>query len=604
MSFPTGFLDELRTRLPLSDVLGRRLRLVRAGRLLKCACPFHNEKSPSMVLYDDHYHCFGCGAHGDIVTFTMQMDNLSFIDAVEKLAGEAGLEVPRASPQDRQAAGREATLREVMEQATQFFIHELKGAPLQYLRDRGLDDATVARFRLGYAPHDGQALLTHLQQKNIKADLLIELGLARKSERDGQLYSFFRDRVMFPVTDRNGRVVAFGGRVLQSTDNGPKYINSPDHPLFTKGKLLYNLPGARQAVRDDKPIVVVEGYTDVIACARAGLIGAVAPLGTALTELQLQLIWKLNPQHSGKPVIPIICFDGDTAGRTAAYRALDRMLPYLAPYQTARFVFLPDGEDPDTLLRKQGVTTFTEILQQAMGAADLIWQRTLDGGNAQSPEGRAALRKQLLADCARIQDRDVRAQYEAELIRRFDDLYPTMPANVKDKIGTWRKGAPVNMLKPKAAASAGAASRATREHQLLLLTMLTHPALLDDHHDLLISLEIADTDLQVVHEALLCAAARETEQLWTELAAHDAILKPLWQDQTLRQLHRFAFDAARHEDARAFCEELVARQHQALLAAERAALLASDDPDKLDKLHALAQVLTDDNLETSAGHHV
>ncbi|WP_247878980.1 DNA primase [Azospirillum brasilense] len=332
MAFPPQFLEELRTRLALSDVVGKRLRLIRAGREYKAPCPFHNEKSPSFYVNDQKgfFHCFGCGAHGDIIGFVMRHDNLAFPEAVEALAGEAGLPVPRATEEDKQRYERRKTLHDLVEQAARWFEQQLYApagrAGLEYFQRRGLDTDGMARFRLGFAPGDSGALRSQLLKQGFSEEDMVTAGLLKRPEDGRTPYSFFRNRVIFPVTDRRGRVVAFGGRILEG--DGPKYVNTADTPLFHKGTLLYGLSRARQAAADGKPVIVAEGYMDVIALVRAGFEGAVAPLGTALTETQVQELWKLIPDAEK---VPFLCFDGDNAGRRAAWRAVERILPHLAP---------------------------------------------------------------------------------------------------------------------------------------------------------------------------------------------------------------------------------------------------------------------------------
>ena len=302
MTLPPQFLDELRARLPISAVVGKRIRLIRAGREHKACCPFHNEKTPSFTVNDQKgfFHCFGCGAHGDVIGFVMQHDRLPFMEAVEQLAAEAGLEVPKPSPQDRERQERQRGLHDLVEAAARFFQAQL-GAPggrmaRDYLAGRGLDEEMIARFRLGYAPTDSRALIRALTEQGFEVPAMIEAGLARQPEDGRAPYAFFRHRVMFPVTDRRGRAVAFGGRILEG--DGPKYINSPDTPLFHKGRMLYALAQAARAIADGQPAIIVEGYLDVIALHQAGFAGAVAPLGTALTEDQVALLWRLMPRRS------------------------------------------------------------------------------------------------------------------------------------------------------------------------------------------------------------------------------------------------------------------------------------------------------------------
>ncbi len=342
MAFPPGFLDELRGRISLSGLVGRRVRLVRRGREFAGLCPFHHEKTPSFYVVEDKdfFHCFGCGAHGDAIGFTMRADNLDFLEAVEKLAGEAGLAVPQATPEEREKARRQKTLLETLEAAAVFYEARLWSPAgrlaRDYLETRGLDPDTIRRFRLGWAPDERQALRRALAA-DYTEPLLVEAGLLHQPD-EGEPFDYFRGRVMFPIGDRAGRVIAFGGRVLG--DGQPKYLNSPESPVFEKGRVLYGWSAARAATTEGRDVIVTEGYMDVIALHRAGFKSAVAPLGTALGEFQLQELWRLGPE-------PILCFDGDAAGQRAAARALRRALPLLRPGCSLRFSGLPAGEDPE-----------------------------------------------------------------------------------------------------------------------------------------------------------------------------------------------------------------------------------------------------------------
>ena len=419
MSLPADFLDQLRSRVSLAGVIGRRVKLTRKGKEHMGLCPFHNEKSPSFSVVEDKgfYHCFGCGAHGDVLSFVMQTEGLSFPEAVEKLAGEAGLEVPKASPRARAEAEERQGLGDVVELACRFFQAELAApggqAGRRYLEGRGLKPETLAAFRLGFAPGRRGALATALKAQGIAEAQLIEAGLAKRPEGEeegSRLREYFFDRVIFPIEDRRGRVVAFGGRTLG--DGQPKYLNSPDSALFHKGRLLYNLARARQAVRDGQPLLVVEGYMDVIALAESGIGGAVAPLGTAVTEDQIGELWRLADA-------PILCLDGDNAGRRAALRAAERALPLLQPGKTLRFAFLPAGEDPDSLVRQSGRAAFDQVLGAARPLAEMVWQKELAEQPADGPEAWAALKGRLLAAAGRIQHPEVQRLYRDDLVDRF-----------------------------------------------------------------------------------------------------------------------------------------------------------------------------------------
>jgi DNA primase len=414
MAFPPGFLDDLRNRISLSGLISRRVKLQRRGREFAGLCPFHHEKTPSFYVVEEKsfFHCFGCGAHGDAIGFAMRADNLDFIEAVEKLAGEAGLPVPQATPQERERAQRQKTLLEATEAAAAFYETRL-WAPAgsrarEYLEGRGLDAETMRRFRLGWAPDDRHALRRALQPEFPDA-LLIEAGLLRRAAEDSDPWDYFRNRVVFPIGDRAGRVIAFGGRLLG--DGQPKYLNSPDTPLFEKGRVLYGwsaarAASARQAERAVR-VVVTEGYMDVIALHRTGLAAAVAPLGTALTEFQLSELWRLAPE-------PILCFDGDAAGQHAAARALRRALPLLQPGRSLRFATLPPGEDPDSLIRHSGGGVFEQILAAAQPLSSRLWDIEAGGKPLDTPERRADLGRRLTEAVNLIADRTVQNEY-----RRF-----------------------------------------------------------------------------------------------------------------------------------------------------------------------------------------
>ena len=417
MAFPPGFLDELRGRMSLSGLVSRRVRLVRRGREFSGLCPFHHEKTPSFTVSDDKsfFHCFGCGAHGDAIGFVMRTDNLDFLEAVEKLAGEAGLAIPQSTPEEREKARRQKTLLETLEAAAAFFEARLwspagSGA-LDYLKARGLDADTIRRFRLGWAPDDRQSLRRALTA-DYTEPLLVEAGLLHRPA-EGEPFDYFRSRVMFPIGDRAGRVIAFGGRVLG--DGQPKYLNSPESPVFEKSRVLYGWSAARAAVADGSNAIVTEGYMDVIALHRAGFSSAVAPLGTALGEFQLQELWRLGPE-------PILCFNGDSAGQRAAARALRRALPLLRPGHSLRFSSLPSGEDPDSLIRLAGRDAFEQVAAAARPLSHMLWEIELGIGPVDTPERRADLDRRLMEDVALIADPTVRNEY-----RRFmrDRLYET-----------------------------------------------------------------------------------------------------------------------------------------------------------------------------------
>jgi DNA primase len=414
MAFPPQFLDDLRNRVPLASVVGRRVKLAKKGREFQGLCPFHNEKSPSFTVNEDKgfFHCFGCGAHGDSIGFEMRAGHLSFTEAVEKLASEAGLDVPKATPEERQREARRASLHDALEGACAFFEKQLTAAAgregLAYLKGRGLSDATIARFRLGWSPDGREALKSALMTKECPESLLTEAGLLKKPEGGGASYDYFRGRVMFPITDRRDRVVAFGARTLG--DGQPKYLNSPETPLFHKGATLYGLAHAREQAREKTTVAVAEGYMDVIALHQAGFAYAVAPLGTALTEQQIEELWRLAPE-------PILCFDGDNAGQRAMARAAERAFPILKPGFSLRFAVLPAPEDPDSLIKARGAAAMQAVLDAAQPLAEVAWRLAIEGRPLDTPERRAALEKDLQEKALAIADETVRWQY----LRAFKD---------------------------------------------------------------------------------------------------------------------------------------------------------------------------------------
>lgn len=443
MAFPHSFLDELRARLSLSSIVGRVVKLVRNGREYKACCPFHSEKTPSFTLSDEKgfYHCFGCGAHGDVITFVMNQQNLTFPEAVERLAGEAGLEVPRSTPEQRETAQKRAGVLEALEAACLFYHDQLYGpagaAGLAYLRRRGLRDETIRRFRLGWSPGGG-ALRAALHRQAMEAPLLLEAGLLKRRE-DGSTYDFFRERVMFPITDRRGRVIAFGGRILD--DGQPKYLNSPDTPVFSKGTVLYGLAQAREAAGRCGEIIAVEGYMDTIALAQGGFPQAVAPLGTALTESQIEELWKLADE-------PILCFDGDAAGQRAAARAVERAVPLLRPGRSLRFAVMQGAKDPDELIQSHGPAAMRKILDQATPLFEMVWaltRRTATGGERvlDTPERRAAFERDLYGLCGRIQDASVQHHYRQQVKDRLWETFrPARSAGRLEAHSGARSGVP------------------------------------------------------------------------------------------------------------------------------------------------------------------
>jgi len=443
------WLDELRARVTLSVVIGRTTRLTKAGREWKACCPFHNEKTPSFTVNDEKgfYHCFGCGAHGDVIRWMTDQRGLQFMDAIKELAAEAGMEVPVPDPRAARAAEKRDTLHDVMQAAQEWFVANLHGPAGQgardYLQRRGISPLVAERFGFGYAPEDRQAMKTALSR--FPAEMLVEAGLKIAAD-DRDSYDRFRGRLMLPIRDARGRVIAFGGRILEDREGTPKYLNSPDTPLFDKGRTLYNLNIAVPAARQSGRLIVVEGYMDVVALAAAGIEECVAPMGTALTERQIELLWRQVES-------PVLCFDGDTAGQRAAIRAIGRALPLLRPAHSLRIVTLPQGLDPDDLVRSRGVKAMEELLGAARTLLDMIWLAERDAAPLTTPEDKAGLKSRLLTHVDAISEPDIRALYRRELL----DRYSAFAFPRRDDRRHFRRGVPLT-----AAPSANHAQRLRR----------------------------------------------------------------------------------------------------------------------------------------------
>jgi len=427
MSLSPQFLDELRARTTLSTLIGKSIKVQKAGREYKACCPFHNEKTPSFTINDEKgfYHCFGCGAHGDAIRWMTDHRGLPFMDAVKELADGAGMEIPAPDPHAARKAEQARGLHDAMQAAQDWFESQLSGLngaeARAYLEKRGITDATRRAFGFGYAPDSRGKLKAAL--KDFPAEMLIEAGLLiQPDDKDREPYDRFRGRLMIPIRDARGRVIAFGGRALLSSATGnsrggggagsPKYLNSPDTPLFDKGRTLYNIDKALPAARQADRIIVVEGYMDVIALAQAGIHECVAPLGTALTEHQLERLWKMVD-------VPILCFDGDSAGQKAADRAAMRALPLLKPGQSMSFATLPGGMDPDDLVKAKGAAGFETCLASSVPLVERLWLHERHAGEVATPEARAGLQQRLAEQAAAIADQLVRREYERALKDRF-----------------------------------------------------------------------------------------------------------------------------------------------------------------------------------------
>ena len=517
MRYPPQILEEIRARLPVSAVVGKRVRLKKAGREWKGLSPFNAEKTPSFYVNDQKqfYHCFSSGKHGDIFTFVMETEGLSFPEAVERLAAEAGVPLPKFAPEDRAEEVRRKTLYDAMELAAQFFEASLQGRfgmkARDYLAGRSLSPETQKRFRIGYAPPERFALRDHLAEKGISLEMMAEAGLLISGEDVKVPYDRFRDRVMFPICDLRGRVIAFGGRAM-SADVPAKYLNSPDTPLFNKGRLLYNYHLARQPAHERGTVIAVEGYVDVISLSVAGFPNAVAPLGTALTEDQLALLWRLSEE-------PILCFDGDKAGQRAAYRALETALPHLTAGKSLRFAILPEGQDPDDLARSGGRTAIERVLSTAKPLVDILWARETEAGPLDTPERRAALERRLRESLALIRDETLRRYYREEVESRLSALAPDPRAGRFNRQGgggrrDFRGPAPttpsarlsVSPLLARSPLFMGGTAESPREAMILCI-FLVHPELTQKHAETLADLELEGRGAQMMRSFLLDTAA-------------------------------------------------------------------------------------------------
>ena len=544
MRFTPQFLDEIRARLPVSEVVGKRVRLKKTGREYTGLSPFQQEKTPSFTVNDQKgfYHDFSSGKHGNIFDFVMETEGVGFIEAVERLAGMAGLALPAATPEAERHEQRRKTLHDVMELAAKFFADTLAsrhGAKARgYLGDRGISPATQLQFRLGYAPPDRFALKEHLGAQGVSTEDMVEAGLLIGGDGIPVPYDRFRDRVMFPITDLRGRVIAFGGRALEK-DVPAKYLNSPETPLFHKGDNLYNIATARAAAHNGAGLVVVEGYVDVIAMVTSGFAATVAPLGTALTENQLALLWKMADE-------PILCFDGDKAGQKAAWRAADLALPHLKPGKSLRFALLPEGQDPDDLARAGGRAAIEEVIAAARPLADVIWSREIEGGSFGTPERRAALEARIGELTNSIRDEVVRRYYRQDLTDRINRAFaPETGRGFAGRggresgrtfaprgAGAGRFGGrggqgpgrgqgmatallgrgPYQPASPQLAASPllrGQRSSLSRREALILQCLINHPWLLHDHLEEVAALEMAHPEAHKLRAGIIAAFANE-----------------------------------------------------------------------------------------------
>jgi DNA primase len=516
MRFNESFLDEIRARLPASTVVGRRVKLRKQGREFAGLSPFNAEKTPSFFVNDakGKWFDFSAGKNGDIFTFVMETEGLSFPEAVERLANEAGVPMPVRDAEAEQREKERATLYDVLELATQFFETALQsraGASARgYLLGRDLGPDLQRRFRIGYAPPDRAALKEHLAGRDIPQEQMIAAGLLVSGDDIPVSFDRFRDRVIFPISDFRGRIVAFGGRAL-SADVPAKYLNSPETELFHKGALLYNGASARHAAHDAGTVIAVEGYVDVIRMVSAGFDNTVAPLGTALTERQLQILWRMADE-------PVLCFDGDKAGIRAAHRAADLALPLLEPGKSLRFALLPAGQDPDDLIRASGADAMKAVLTAARPLVDLVWGRETEAHVFDTPERRAALEAKLRDIARAMTDESVRRHYAQAFAERVAAFFPAVePPPRREWTGRRRDRGPYDRRPARAAGAqplpvsdrlrrsqmlAGRATHPFRE-VVLAMTMVNHPGLLARHLDDFAHLEFSHPDLDRLRDCVL-----------------------------------------------------------------------------------------------------
>lgn len=598
MAFPHGFLDEIRARVSLMGLVSRRVQLKQRGRGDWWGIsPFTNEKTPSFHVVEDKgfFHCFATGEHGDHFTWLMKTEGLSFPEAVEHLAGEAGLEMPQSTPEERHREERRKSLVDVTEAAAAWYSKQLYGSAgrpaLEYLTaERGLKANTVEAFGLGYAPDDRNALSDAMKAEGIEMPALIEAGLYRQPEDGRAPYPLFRDRIMFPITDKKGRAIAFGGRFMGDAKAAGvgKYINSPETPLFDKSRTLYNLKNAADGVRHgDDPLIVVEGYMDVISLWEFGYIAAVAPLGTAITETQIAILWRVAEE-------PVLCFDGDVAGQMAAIRAARRALPDLKPGKSLRFAFLEDG-DPDDVVRNQGTTVLRRVVSEAQPLSAFLFLTETDDARLETPERRARARADLMALADTIRDDGVRREYGRDFSDRFwklqraeaDRRFKAARRQARREVGAWDKVSAAH-----AREALGRASHETflkrlprRQQQIALATLINHPGLIERFEEAL-DLVVFDGDLDKIRRGLqnlaVSGESLDAERVRShfEGSGDEALLRVVTADPQVYLFARQARADAPEPDAAKLVEHiLLLRQQERLEGEMRSGRRQSDGGD-------------------------
>ena len=610
MRFPPSFLDEIRDRVPISEVIGRRVTWDRRksqpgrGDYWAC-CPFHGEKTPSFHCEDakGRYHCFGCGVSGDHFRFLTELEGLSFPEAVERLAGEAGVGMPDRDPEAEAREAKRGTILDALAEAAAFFrqqLHETDGAKARaYLRDRGMDPRTQAAFGLGYAPNSRNRLKEHLAGKGLGRDEIGGAGLVVHGEGIAVSYDRFRDRIMFPIHDAGEKTVAFGGRAM-AADAQAKYLNSPETEVFHKGDMLFNLARARRAAREAGTLILVEGYMDVIMLAQAGFAHAVAPLGTAMTERQLELLWRTAGE-------PLLCFDGDAAGLKAANRAAELALPLLKPGRSLRFALLPEGKDPDDLVREGGPEAFSQVLASARPLADLVWMRETHGGSFDTPERRAELEHRLKGLFRTIGDGAVRRHYLDDAKARLSAFFGSGVSGGRGqregwqgKSGGYRQGQGTGygrrdggkgrgqpgraaisdrLARSRLASSANLPAPSLREIAIVV-GFVNHPLLMEEEFEVFASLDLPNGDLARLRSSVLDVHAanppRDRDGLLLELGRHGTAGLFEVFEAKLKAIRLWPVLAeAAFEDAREALRQMLHLQHR-FLALRRELRLAEE----------------------------
>ena len=531
MRYPTSFMEELKSRVSLTEEVSRFVKLSHRGKDYIGLCPFHKEKTASFSVSDARgfYHCFGCGAHGDIFSFIMSLEGLSFPEAVEKLANKVGMVVPKSSAEEIEREKKKATLHEIIEISCVFYEQQLFSSvgkeALQYLYNRGLSDTDISNFRLGYASN-GNRLKSFLHSKGITEDQMIEAGLLSFGKEGRESYDYFRDRIIFPISDKRGRIIAFGGRVMNGAE--PKYLNSPDTDLFHKGEVLYSLTRAEVSARKEGKILLVEGYMDVISLYKGGFPYTVAPLGTALTEHQIQSLWRIVSE-------PTICFDGDEAGQRAALRAAERALPILKPGFSLRFIFLPDNLDPDEYLRTFGNKSFSDQLLESKPLDWLIWEQLTKGKIINTPERKAALEKSIESTLQKITDSSVQNYYRREFKQKLWEI-TTISGRAKRKRTESDKGIKLPECRP-----------GRDEGKMLLAYLISYPHLMDKWLDYYTKINFTDKEIEELvylsEAAIIENPDISSEALQQLLTDKGKSLKPIFSElEMLSKKERFPSD--------------------------------------------------------------